>query len=186
MSAFRQAISEGDGISLIPLLEGEPGALRAEGGLVAEAVAVSRPELARRANEATELPVLLRRPLSTSADLDTLDPQLRSVACALLSAASDQLEQLYDLAIASGYDCAVEIRDERELESALERLDPDILLLSVEGGEGIEDTVDLLASIPAGKLVIAAVSRLDREELAGLERAGVDAVLVIESALSGL
>lgn len=73
------------------------------------------------------------------------------------------------------------VRDEEELELALDRLDPEIFLLCAPADNG-EDAVDavleLLPDVPAGKLAIADVAVTSRHEVLALERAGIDAVLV--------
>jgi hypothetical protein len=69
-----------------------------------------------------------------------------------------------------------------ELELALERLDPEIFLLSAEELDDDDDPLDavleLLPDVPAGKLAIARVDVSTRGEVLALERAGIDAVLV--------
>ena len=64
----------------------------------------------------------------------------------------------------------------------LERIDPDIVLISERGldddEEDLERTLDLLADVPAGKLVISEARIVSREQVIALERAGVDAILV--------
>ena len=84
----------------------------------------------------------------------------------------------------------VDVRDEEELELALERLDPEIFLLTA--GE-VDDDVDpldavleLLPDVPAGKLAIAQVDVENRDEVLALERAGIDAVLVSAGDVRGL
>ncbi len=75
----------------------------------------------------------------------------------------------------------VDVRDEEELEDALERIDPDILLISRGEGsdeEELERTLDLLPDVPAGKLVVAESGILSREQVLALERAGVDGLVV--------
>jgi len=73
------------------------------------------------------------------------------------------------------------VRDDEELEAALERVDPEIFLLAAgDGGdEGpLERALDLLQDVPAGKLAIADLPVSGRDEVAELERAGMDAVIV--------
>ena len=73
-------------------------------------------------------------------------------------------------------------RDEEGLERALERLDPEIFLLSPRRPRTtrttLERVLDLLPDVPAGKLAIAELDGATRDEVVALERAGVDAVLV--------
>ena len=52
-------------------------------------------------------------------------------------------------------DCVVDVGNEEELEQALERVDPEIFLLSPRRREGdtpLECVLDLLPSVPAGKV----------------------------------
>jgi indole-3-glycerol phosphate synthase len=178
-SRFSQAISEGDGISVIPALDGDVGTLTeiAEAG-GAEAVAVEADNV-ERVRARTGLPIIARygdpRALSASG----------ADACIVVFEAvggGGDLEEVYALARELGLDCAVDVGDEDELESALERVDPDIVLISERkldrNEEDLERTLDLLADVPAGKLVISEARVVAREQVVALERAGVDAVLV--------
>ena len=89
-----------------------------------------------------------------------------------------------------GLECVVEVRDADELELALERLDPEIFLLAPrEAGDAddpLESVLDLLPDVPAGKLAIADLEVTTLDEIAELERAGVDAVIVASHNLAGL
>ena len=69
---------------------------------------------------------------------------------------------------------AVRVRDEEELEQALEQLDPELFVLA----GGLEQVLDLLAEVPAGKLAIAELPATTSEQIEELERAGMDAVIV--------
>lgn len=74
------------------------------------------------------------------------------------------------------------VRDEDELEAALEDHDPEIFLLAAsDHGDDQDDplaaVLELLPDVPAGKLAIAEVEVVSREEVVALERAGFDAVL---------
>ena len=107
-------------------------------------------------------------------------------ACALvfadLAGDDERLEELHALTRELGLDCPVDVRDEDELEEALERIDPDIVLICERDLDHDEDdlerTLDLLADVPAGKLVISEARIVSREQVIALEQAGVDAVLV--------
>ena len=93
----------------------------------------------------------------------------------------DWLERQHAEALELGLDCVVEVRDEEELELALERLDPEIFLLAApdrDDHEGLGRALELLPDIPAGKLAVADVPLSSREQVDELERAGVDAVIV--------
>ena len=69
-------------------------------------------------------------------------------------------------------------------------LDPEIFLLSPKseenGDDPLEWVLDLLPDLPAGKLAIADLDVTSREEVAELERAGVDAVIVGTRDIAGL
>jgi hypothetical protein len=73
------------------------------------------------------------------------------------------------------------VRDEDELEEALEQHDPEIFLLAASGDDDDDDplasVLELLPDVPAGKLAIADVDVASRHEVVALERAGFDAVL---------
>ena len=92
------------------------------------------------------------------------------------------LENLYTQAAELGLECALDVHDEEELETALERVDPEILILSDRGTErrreDLERTFELLADVPAGKLVISESRIASRREVVALEEAGVDALLL--------
>ena len=176
-SRFSHAIAEGDGISVIAAVE-DPDSARAAEEQRAEALVVRNDPTAVRG--ATSLPILWRAAVSleqasTAADavmlvFDTLDED------------DGRLETLHERALELGLDCAVEVRNEEELEQALDRIDPEIFLLSPIEAEGdetaLEVVLDLLAAVPAGKLAIADLPLTTRDEIAELERAGMDAVIV--------
>jgi indole-3-glycerol phosphate synthase len=185
MGRFSQAISEGDGISVVPVLEGDVGELAAlaeEAG--AEAVAVQTAAEAELARAQTTLPILVRDSLRES-DVETL-PSRGADACTIVfreaAGDDDRLGLLYALAGDAGLDCVVEVRDEEELEETLELVDPEILIISERESsadeEDLEHTLDLLSDVPAGKLVVAESPIRSRNQVVALERAGVDAILV--------
>ena len=91
-----------------------------------------------------------------------------------------RLERRYAEAVEAGLDCVVGVRDDEELERALERLDPEVFLLRAPAGErdGLEHVLTLLPDVPAGKLAVAELDVRDRHEVEELERAGVDGVVV--------
>jgi indole-3-glycerol phosphate synthase len=169
-----QAISEGDGISVIVEVRDPTGALRAdEQG--AEGIVLRR--VVGSLRETTTLPLLAYGPtLAEAVDLG---------ADAVVISAADESDVLVDLADGAaghGIECVVKVRDENDLERALEHLDPEIFLLSAEdaddGQAALERLLELLPDIPAGKLAIADLGHASREEIEQLEHAGVDAVLV--------
>jgi indole-3-glycerol phosphate synthase len=96
----------------------------------------------------------------------------------------DELERLYAEAQALDLDAIVEVHDEEELEAALE-LDVDVIGINNRNLEDftvdIQTTVDLLAAIPTGKIVVSESGIRSRAEIEELERVGVDAVLIGET-----
>jgi hypothetical protein len=173
---FSQTIAEGDGISLVAEATDPAEAVRAaEEGARALATRVQLGDV--------PLPVLSRaggRP----------EEARRSGADAWVLVAStgddEHLERVYAEVVDLGLDCVVEVGDEEELERVLERLDPEVFLLSGRNDEGdpVEQVLELLDDVPAGKLAVAEVGTLDEDTLAALERAGVDAVIVPAAALA--
>jgi indole-3-glycerol phosphate synthase len=173
---FSQAISEGDGISIVVPVHDAVRARAAE-DQGAEALALHAAVEAVR--EATTLP-LLWRPHGSPQQAHAADADACVLALAGLDNDDGSLERLYGEVLELGLECAVEVRDEEELEAALERLDPEIfLLVGDEGEEGpLQRALDLLQDVPAGKLAIAELPVSGRDEVAELERAGMDAVIV--------
>jgi hypothetical protein len=155
-----QRISEGDGISIIVFVD-DAGAAKEAEAQGAEAVAVTSEIDGIRG--ATNLPLLwLGAGTPNDADAVLIRPDDDSE--------HDHLEAVVD------------VRDEEELELALERLDPEIFLLNAhdidEDVDPLDAVLELLPDVPAGKLAIAQVDVTNRAEVLALERAGVDAVLV--------
>jgi hypothetical protein len=154
-----QRISEGDGIAIIVCVNDADGARDAE-QQGAKAVAVFNVIDGIRA--ATTLPLLwIGAGTPSEADAVRIRPE------------EDGAEHL---------ETVVDVRDDEELELALERLDPEIFLLSSreidEDLDPLDAVLELLPDVPAGKLAIAQVDVSDRDEVLALERAGIDAVLV--------
>jgi indole-3-glycerol phosphate synthase len=172
---FSQAISEGDGISVIVEVDGPDAARRAETE-GAEAVLVQGGLQGRleEIRSATSLPILVhyrgeRADLLAGAD-----------ACILETGEGDRLEQARS-ALSDDFELAFRFEQEDHLEEALEEFDPELFVLASEGGseaKGLDRVLDLLPDVPAGKLAIAELPVATREEVDELERAGVDAVIV--------
>jgi Indole-3-glycerol phosphate synthase len=79
---------------------------------------------------------------------------------------------------------------EDELEEALELLDPDSFLLRNRGSDDdgsvdFERTFSLLEEVPAGKTVFSQGGVRERDQVAALERSGVDAVILGPWAAAG-
>jgi indole-3-glycerol phosphate synthase len=175
---FSQAISEGDGISVIVEVDDLDGARSAE-AQGAEAIALRGPVAGIR--ESTGLPILWRAegpPRAAS--------EAGADACVLVFERLDEdgsrLEEEHAEALAIGLDCVVEVGDDEELEVALERIDPEIFLLAsrdeADDAAELDHVLDLLPDVPAGKLAVAEVPVATHDDVVALERAGVDAVIV--------
>ena len=153
-----QAISEGDGISLIVAVAGPEEARQAEAG-GAEALLADTSVDAIRA--ASSLPILTAA--GSAGDARIVRP-------------GDE-----DIDLVDSVELVVHVGREEELEEALERFDPELFVLAAsDAGDPLERVLDLLSDLPAGKLAIADMGDVTQEQLAELERAGVDAVLVRE------
>ena len=174
---FSHAIAEGDGISVIAAVE-DPESAKAAEDQRAEALVVRGDPAAVR--EASGLPILWRADVSLERASSSADAYL--LVFDALEDDDGRLEDLHAQAVDLGLDCAVEVRDEEELERALERVDPEIFLLSPaereEDETSLEVVLDLLAAVPAGKLAIADLRLTTPDEVHELERAGCDAVIV--------
>jgi hypothetical protein len=161
---FSQAISEGDGISLI--------------------VDVADAQAARVAAAQGAEALIVRRALGDSVELPCLwrgSPSASDAAAAGADAWVVSLEDADGGAGESGLDLVVAVSNADELELALERFDPEIVLFAVgddADADPLERALDLLADLPAGKLAIAELPSTSREHVEELERAGVDAVIV--------
>jgi indole-3-glycerol phosphate synthase len=172
-----QAISEGDGISIIALVRDADGARSAE-EQGAEGLAVMAAVDGVR--DATDLPVLFRH------DAPPEDAGAAGADACLIVVEEhddeDDLEELHQRARALGLEVVADVHDDDSLEASLERIDPEIFLLSPRDAEDdeedIEKILDLLPDVPAGKLAIADLPAATRDDVISLERAGVDAVLV--------
>jgi indole-3-glycerol phosphate synthase len=96
----------------------------------------------------------------------------------------DALYELLQEARGLDLDALVEIHDDEELERALE-LDCDVIGINNRDLEDfsvdIQRTFDLLADVPAGKVVVSESGIQSREQIDELEQVGVDAVLIGES-----
>ena len=102
----------------------------------------------------------------------------------------DGAEGRYRSLLERGVECVIEVTNSDQLEAVLERLDPEIFLLSPaaddDGEAAVERVLDLLNDVPAGKLAIAHLLVTTPEEIAELERTGFDAVTVGTHDVAGL
>lgn len=179
-----QAISEGDGISLIAPIEDLESARAAEAD-GAESLLVTADVAGVR--DATTLPIIWQA--TGGAAVGQADGCV--IDAADLDADEDgEMERRYAELGERGLECVVNVTEADELETALERLDPEIFLLSPgsdrESEEALQRVLDLLEDVPAGKLAIADLRVTTRDEVAELERAGVDAVIVGTRDIAGL
>ncbi|MDQ3571308.1 MAG: indole-3-glycerol phosphate synthase TrpC [Actinomycetota bacterium] len=107
-------------------------------------------------------------------------------AVLLIVAASgpEELARLHEEAQALDLDTVVEVHDERDLEVAL-ALNVDVIGINNRNlrdlSVDIETTAELVVDVPAGKTVVAESGYESREQVAELDRIGVDAVLIGES-----
>ena len=166
MSRLSQAIAEGDGISiLVEVADGDAAGTAERQG--ADGLVVSSGADAVRAS--SQLPLLhLGTPAAASAaaaDAVVVSPDPRA----------------WEDGRAQGLECVVRVTHADDLERALAEIDPEILLLSTEPDsdeDPLEALLALLHDVPAGKLAVAELRDATAEDVAELERAGVDAVLV--------
>jgi Indole-3-glycerol phosphate synthase len=166
-----QAISEGDGISVLVEVRDADGAVAAA-DQGAEGIVLRFPTTGVKA--ATELPLIWIGGLAEVGEADAVVVDVEG--------AGERLAELVDELHALGVECVLKVRDEDDLELVLDAVDPEILLLSAEEADGdqhhLDRLLELLPDVPAGKLVIAELSVASPDDVAELERAGVDAVFV--------
>jgi NAD(P)H-dependent flavin oxidoreductase YrpB (nitropropane dioxygenase family) len=184
MRRFSQALSEGDGISLIAEVGSVDGARSAESagaeGLLVRGEVGGLPE-------ATELPVLWCGPGRPS------EAARAGADACLVSVDGDEedgrLRELHAEAVELGLDCVVAVRDEDELQLALDLVEPEVFLLAgrrSDDGGPLKHVLALLADVPAGKLAVADAQVTSRDEVDELERAGVDGVVLPAGAVAAL
>ena len=168
---FSQAISEGDGISVIVEVSAPDAARTAEAdGAEGVVVRGALPGL----RDATELPILWWGG-------GTPDDAQRAGADAVLVVAEEHdedgngLEALANQAAQLGLDLVVSVSSEEVLERVLELHDPETFHLATDD---LEHALELLTDVPVGKLAIAQASQVTREQVVELERRGMDAVIV--------
>ena len=171
-----QAISEGDGISIIALVaDAETARTAGEQGAEGLAVRAAAPGV-----HESGLPVLFRADAPPE-----VAHEAGADACLIVVEEHDdeeRLEELHERARALGLEIVADVHDDESIGASLERIDPEIFLLSPRDAEDDEEDIDrildLLPDVPAGKLAIADLCGATRDDVAKLERTGVDAVLV--------
>jgi indole-3-glycerol phosphate synthase len=139
----------------------------------------------REARAATELPLLRKDFTIDRYQLYEAKAVGADAVLLVVGAMSqDELAGLYRETHSLDLDAIVEIHDEEELERALE-VDADVLGINNRNLEDfsvdIQRTFDLLADVPAGKVVVSESGIQSREQIDELEQVGVDAVLIGET-----
>ena len=110
-----------------------------------------------------------------------------SADCILLivsALSEDQLQQLHDEAQSLGMDVLIEVHDKAELEIALKLDNPMVGInnRNLHSFEvSLENTYQLLAQIPAGKIVITESGIHQRDDVAAMRDRNVNAFLVGEA-----
>jgi indole-3-glycerol phosphate synthase len=174
VTRLSQAIAEGDGISiLVEVSEAQDARIAERQG--ADGLVVRAGADAVRAS--SQLPLLHLGPAAVAS-----------------AASADAVVVSPDPAAwrdgrAQGLECVVRVTRAEDLERALIEIDPEILLLSTEldsDDDPLEALLALLHDVPAGKLAIAELPEATAEDVAELERAGVDAVLVTPENVAAL
>lgn len=164
------AIAEGDGISLVATVEDAEAARAAEdAGAEGVLVRSGREDRLVAIREAVSVPIVFSWGFEAAERLAGAD------ACIVEVSDADDLGPVErghsELEV---FELALRVTDEEQLEAVLERFDPELVVLA-----GTLDQVhELLAEVPAGKLVLAELPSPTDEDVEELERAGVDAVIV--------
>jgi indole-3-glycerol phosphate synthase len=172
---FSQAISEGDGISLVVEVDGPEAAERAQSE-GAEGV------LVYSGHEGQLQPIrdTISVPILFFWDFETADKLAGADACIIDMASwtGDDILEHARLELDDHFELALRVHDEEQLEDALEKFDPELFVLAGKDQEALQRVLDLLPDVPAGKLAIADLPSTTRADVNELERVGVDAVIV--------
>ncbi|MGH3066327.1 MAG: hypothetical protein ACRDOF_08470 [Gaiellaceae bacterium] len=174
MSKLSQAIAEGDGISILVEVADAASAVKAE-RQGADGLAARTGANAVRAS--SQLPLLHFGPM--------FDAQ--GVAADAVVIRADLA--MWDEANAFGLEAVVRVSGSDQLAYALEQFDPGVFLLTAapdSEDDPLEVLLGLLHDVPAGKLAIAELHDATAEDVAELERSGVDAVLVAPGDVAAL
>lgn len=167
-----QAISEGDGISLIVEVDGAAAARAAEErGADALLLATGGERRLPEIRESSTLPIVIYLGDEPAGAAEGAD------AC-VVDGEPDRLAEIHH-ELSTRFEVAIRIERDEQIAEALERFEPEIFVLAAEEGDArLEHVLDLLSDVPAGKLAVAELAGATRDEIAELERAGCDAVLV--------
>jgi NAD(P)H-dependent flavin oxidoreductase YrpB (nitropropane dioxygenase family) len=174
---FSQAISEGDGISVVAEIDGPEAARRAEAeGAEALLVYSGHEASLGQIRAAVSLPILFYWDGQNADRLEGADACIVDVGPG--GAASGPVVEQAHSELDDSYELALRVGDEEQLEGVLEQFDPELFVLAGKDEGALERVLELLPDVPAGKLAIAELPRTTREAVEELERAGVDAVIV--------
>jgi len=174
VSKLGQAIAEGDGISILVEVADAASAAAAE-RQGADGLAARTGASAVRAS--SQLPLLHFGSMFDAS----------GVAADAVVIRSDLA--MWDEAHALGLEPVVRVSESDDIERALERFDPGVFLLSAppdSDDDPLALLLGLLHDVPAGKLAIAELHDATAEDVAELERSGVDAVLVAPADVAAL
>jgi indole-3-glycerol phosphate synthase len=203
---FVEALGSRDGVSLIAEFKrrspsaGEirPGASVAEvcaayerAGAVALSVLTEESSFGgslddlRAARAASSLPILRKDFIVDPYQLYEAAVNGADAVLLIVAALDDEeLGALFAEARMLDLDSLVEVHDEEDLERALE-LDADVIGINNRNLKDLEvdleTTPRLITDVPAGKIVVSESGYASHEQIAELERIGVDAVLVGET-----
>ena len=140
----------------------------------------------RAARAASSLPILRKDFIVDAYQLyESAEAGADAILLIVAALDSGMLVELFNEAANLDLDVLVEVHSERELHSALELIDADVIGINnrdlSDFSVDVERTFELLADIPAGKTVVSESGFHHRSQLDDLERVGVDGVLVGES-----
>jgi indole-3-glycerol phosphate synthase len=180
---FSQAISEGDGISIIAeVREPEAAQLAERDGAEGLLVSTGYEERLSGIREAVSVPILFYWKGQRAERLGGADACVVDAATWSNDDESDRARGELD----DQFELVLRVEDEEQLKEALERFDPELFVLAGKNDEALERVLDLLPDVPAGKLVVAELPSTSRADVDELERAGVDAVIVRAGSIAEL
>jgi indole-3-glycerol phosphate synthase len=139
----------------------------------------------RAARAATDLPILRKDFIVDRYQLyEAAAAQADAVLLIVAALEPEELDQLHAEADALDLDCLVEVHETEELQAALE-VDAEVVGINnrdlSDFSVDLERTFELLVDVPAGKTVVSESGIRSRDQVAELERVGVDAVLIGET-----
>jgi indole-3-glycerol phosphate synthase len=139
----------------------------------------------RAAREASDLPILRKDFIVDEYQLYEAAASGADAVLLIVAGLDDErLTGLYVAARELDLDCLLEVHDEADLERAL-TIGADVIGINNRNLDDfsvdVETTVELLTDVPAGKTVVSESGYARRDQLAELERIGVDAVLIGET-----